>query len=263
MIPSGQPPDGLEPMTGPPVVAAVRRAGRDNLLLGIGTGVVPESAPAAVWTSPTDGGRAAAAVLVDAVGTMVGTQERRVAASLVVLGYAARLLGPGLAVLLRDGILLDLRPDQVRYAFTPATGFALTLPEPGGWRGPRDVQLARWCADVLDTHLTGLVDAVRAVTPVSAGLLWGNVASGLTGALRVLALDGTVAAGRCHDSGVALLRHGRLAGTGRLTLDRSGLHFRRRSCCLYYRLPGGGTCGDCPLPANPAQRSTDRGRRSR
>ena len=26
-----------------------------------------------------------------------------------------------------------------------------------------------------------------------------------------------------------------------------GLSFRRRSCCLYYRLPGGALCGDCGL----------------
>lgn len=25
------------------------------------------------------------------------------------------------------------------------------------------------------------------------------------------------------------------------------LAFRRRSCCLYYRVPGGSTCGDCCL----------------
>ncbi|MGH3410268.1 MAG: (2Fe-2S)-binding protein [Streptosporangiaceae bacterium] len=30
-----------------------------------------------------------------------------------------------------------------------------------------------------------------------------------------------------------------------------GLGFRRHSCCLYYRLPGGGLCGDCALAAPP------------
>jgi ferric iron reductase protein FhuF len=26
-----------------------------------------------------------------------------------------------------------------------------------------------------------------------------------------------------------------------------GWTFRRRSCCLYYRVPGGAVCGDCVL----------------
>jgi ferric iron reductase protein FhuF len=44
----------------------------------------------------------------------------------------------------------------------------------------------------------------------------------------------------------ALLGSGPLAGTGRRREDGS---FVRRSCCLFYRLPGAGTCGDCILDA--------------
>src|SRR5205814_9472476 len=73
------------PVDAAEVVAAVERAGRDNPLLGIGTG--GDDLP-----QPTVG------ELVDAVGAWLRTPERRVAASLVVLGYSARLLGPTLAV---------------------------------------------------------------------------------------------------------------------------------------------------------------------
>ncbi|WP_036475875.1 (2Fe-2S)-binding protein [Mycobacterium sp. URHD0025] len=41
----------------------------------------------------------------------------------------------------------------------------------------------------------------------------------------------------------SLLATGNLAGTGYL----DGLTFRRRSCCLYYQVPGGSDCGDCAL----------------
>lgn len=44
-----------------------------------------------------------------------------------------------------------------------------------------------------------------------------------------------------------LFTHPRLAPTGTLT----GSAFRRRSCCLYYRVPGGGICGDCCFTRNP------------
>ncbi|MEV0504296.1 (2Fe-2S)-binding protein, partial [Streptomyces spectabilis] len=42
-----------------------------------------------------------------------------------------------------------------------------------------------------------------------------------------------------------------LRSTG--TLD--GTAFRRRSCCLYYRCPNGGLCGDCCFD-RPPQRSS-------
>jgi ferric iron reductase protein FhuF len=58
------------------------------------------------------------------------------------------------------------------------------------------------------------------------------------------------AAARAADVAARLLDTGSLAGTG----DRSApsepdrhWSFRRRSCCLFYRVPGGGTCGDCIL----------------
>lgn len=41
----------------------------------------------------------------------------------------------------------------------------------------------------------------------------------------------------------ALLGHEALRGSGELT-PRG---FRRSGCCLYYRVPGGGLCGDCVL----------------
>ena len=36
-------------------------------------------------------------------------------------------------------------------------------------------------------------------------------------------------------------------------LADAALTFRRRSCCLYYRVPGGGLCGDCCLDRPPGR----------
>ncbi len=82
---------------------------------------------------------------------------------------------------------------------------------------------------------------------MSPKVLRGNAASGLVGALRVL-LDrvpgGTavaLAAGLLADGGA-------LGGTGRFIHEEGlGVAFIRRSCCLYYKVPGGGLCGDCVL----------------
>jgi ferric iron reductase protein FhuF len=187
------------------------------------------------------------AELVDAVGAWLPTAERRVTASMVVLGYAARLLGPGIAILLRNQILLDLRPHQVHYSYRPEQGFRLTLTRPAGWRGTPEALSHQWRRHVLDAHLARVIDAVRRVVPVAAGLLWGNVASGLAGALHTLAEHGGVPLDECHTTALALLGHGPLRDSGHLTIHDTRLAFRRRSCCLYYRLDGAGTCGDCPL----------------
>jgi len=223
------------------IAQALDRAGRDNPMLGIATGPAGHSAsrPARQLT---------AGPLVEAVQAWLGTDERRVAASMVVLGYAARLLGPGLALLLRDGLLLDLRPERVRYSYQPDRGFRLSVAAPAGWHGTPPALRHRWCHDVVDAHLAPVIDAVRHEVPVATGLLWGNVASGLAGALRALAGPGGVPPQECLTTGQALLAHGPLRHSGDLTIHSGQLRFRRRSCCLFYRLDGGGTCGDCPLP---------------
>jgi FhuF 2Fe-2S C-terminal domain len=48
-----------------------------------------------------------------------------------------------------------------------------------------------------------------------------------------------------------------LRGTGELVqpdISRPRRFLIRRSCCLYYRVPGGGTCGDCVLTPEHVRR---------
>ena len=185
---------------------------------------------------------AAVPSLLTAVAGATGAREPRVAASLVVLGYSARLLGPTVAVLLRDGVLLDVSPARVRFGYGAGAGFRLALPSPAGWTGPAPALAARWCEAVLDDHLAMVVAAVRARVKVAAPLLWGNIASGLMGTLAALVLADAVPRDACTAFAALSLAHGPLVGTG----DVDGpLRFRRRSCCLYYRIPDGGYCGDC------------------
>jgi hypothetical protein len=47
-----------------------------------------------------------------------------------------------------------------------------------------------------------------------------------------------------------MLRMAPLAGMGTLVQpvpERPRRFLVRNNCCLYYRIPGGGTCGDCVL----------------
>jgi FhuF 2Fe-2S C-terminal domain/Ferric iron reductase FhuF-like transporter len=169
----------------------------------------------------------------------LGTGEPRVAASLLFQGIAGRLWSPVLAVAAAHGVVPDLDPARL---FWRAMSPGPVLLAASGVSG-LDADASAVHRVVVERHLGPLVDAVREVTPVAEGLLWGNAASALTGALTVLvrARPGSSKAGaRLVEE---LLDLPPLRGTG--TLGPSG--FRRRSCCLYYRVPGGGLCGDCAL----------------
>jgi iron complex transport system ATP-binding protein len=78
--------------------------------------------------------------------------------------------------------------------------------------------------------------------------LWGNAASALGGTVRALARERPEHAADALALGNLLLGLGDLRGTGVFTEPAPGrLFFTRASCCLYYRIPGGGKCGDCVL----------------
>jgi ferric iron reductase protein FhuF len=90
-------------------------------------------------------------------------------------------------------------------------------------------------------QLRPLLEVFRPVMKVADGLMWGNAASALAGTLRVVRPDlREPVTGLVEE----LLTREPLAGTGGFV--RPGA-FLRRSCCLYYRVPPGGFCGDCPL----------------
>jgi ferric iron reductase protein FhuF len=176
---------------------------------------------------------------IAAARSRVGTNETRVAASLLFQGVAGRLWSPVLAVAAEHGLVPDLDPARVHWrAMSPGP---VLLAAPGTSGLPADASAVHRV--VVERHLRPLVDAVREVTPVAEGLLWGNAASALTGALTVLARARPGSAKAATRLAEELLDLPPLRGTG--TLGPSG--FRRRSCCLYYRVPGGGLCGDCAL----------------
>lgn len=210
------------------IAAAVARVAAGNPFFGIGLGPLPDAMPIED--------------AVAAVGRWARTDEPRVASSLTVLGYSARLVGPVLALLVREQILLDI--SHVSCTYAPGAGFRLTLPAPSGRRAPG---LEAAAGPALVTHLTGIIARVRAVAPAAAGLLWGNVASGIAGTARQLSR--VASPDECRRVRDAVLATAPLDTAGAF-----GTHdaYTRRSCCLYYRL-GAGTCGDCPLPPDVAR----------
>jgi hypothetical protein len=169
--------------------------------------------------------------------------DDRVAASLTFQGLAAQLVSAPYAAAVLHGVVPDLTPTVLHWRRA----------EDGGWvlRSTASAVLeVDGLAPLLDALLAPLVVALRAQVPVSERLLWGNAASTVAAAKRLLVVQRPAAAERAARVAQDLLAAGPFAGTGELQPPRGPDRvwtFRRRSCCLYYRVPGGGLCDDCVL----------------
>ncbi|WP_318200104.1 (2Fe-2S)-binding protein [Streptomyces sp. SCL15-4] len=220
---------------------------------GTGPRRLPALADGYAETTPHDRDPLAARVAV--VGERLRTAEPRVAASLAQQGLAARLWSAALGCAVLYGRLPDLDPGLLRWDVDAAAPDDLWLTEVR----PLPGDAPDLAGAVLHGHLEPLTAALRARYGVAAGLLWGNAGSALAATARELGRwarahgRGDVAA-RTRALTAELFAHPLLHATGL----RTGTSFRRRSCCLYYRVPGGGLCGDCcltrpPSPAPPAR----------
>ncbi len=191
---------------------------------------------AAGWHPVTQSYADGYADLIDATIRRYRTTETRIGASLVHLSHAARLWSPVLACTLGHSVIPDLSGLQ-----RADDSAALRLPEPVGESVTPSPELLYRV--VVQQHMEPLEAGLR--VKLAPGLLSGNIASALIGASRALLLARPDLRRSVVDTTLALLDTGRLAGSG--TITGGELVFRRHSCCLYYRIPNGGTCGDCPL----------------
>ena len=160
--------------------------------------------------------------------------ELRVAASVAHLGVVARLLAPaiGAIALGEQGLSLDVA--DLRWQNQLGGPFPLST--------------------VIRTGHSSVLrgDAVEALTlgfastySLSDQVLWGNVGSAANTAAGLIAVQRPDLERRARMAADAILADPRVDG-GEL---RSGEDFRRKSCCLLYRLTGDriAVCGDCVL----------------
>ena len=178
--------------------------------------------------------------LAAAAGCPAAAVEFRVAASIAQLGLCARLLSPALGAA-AAGRALPVDVAQARWI--PALGgpFRLSLAEEALAAEPG----AAATAALLAGPVTQIVRAVEAMA-VSSRVLWGNVASAVNGAATMIAAARPDLAGQAAEAAAALLGQPDLAGTYQ---GRPLQGFRRRNCCLIYRLlpERPAYCGDCVL----------------
>ncbi|MDX3451896.1 (2Fe-2S)-binding protein [Streptomyces sp. ME02-8801-2C] len=184
---------------------------------------------------------------VRTVADHLRTSELRVSASIAQQALAARLWSIALGCAVLYDRVPDLDPRLLHWDAASSAPDDLWLADVR----PRAADAATVADLVVRGHLEPLNAALHARYGVAEGLLWGNAGSALAGAARELDRlsrgAGTDAGARAHALAAELFTHPRLAPTGTLI----GTAFRRRSCCLYYRVPGGGVCGDCCFTSTP------------
>ena len=168
-----------------------------------------------------------------------GPVPRRIVASVYSLGVVSRLVSPVFAAAVLDGVVPMLALESVWWR-PVATG-----PMPIAYRDvpSRPASAALILDGCIDStvapFLTTLGDRFR----ISPKVLWGNVASAFGGANVMLAADRPAHAERAGRLLSELLQLGPLRGMA----IWDGRALKRRNCCLFYRIPGAGTCADCVL----------------
>lgn len=167
--------------------------------------------------------------LADRVSEVQGSlgTDRRVASSVAQLGLVARLVAPVLAAAARHGVLLDLGGGYWQPPLTST--FALSLPA-----GTASVSAGALARCIQHGPVAELSTAIGRLGSVSPRVLAGNIASAVNGAALQLGPAAYPAAA------------GMLAGIPGEDVQ-PGPGFRRRSCCLRYRVPNAGLCADCVL----------------
>lgn len=162
--------------------------------------------------------------------------ELRVAASTMSLGLFARLLAPQIGATALGITVPALDLDATSWRPTASGPWPIIM------SGPAVVPNLE---TALTTVMSPLAEAIGRRYALSMTVLDGNIASAVFGAGAMLAYTGSEFAPAAFDVGRKLLA-GPLSGAGTLHEEPTE-EFVRTSCCLYYRVPGGGYCADCIL----------------
>jgi hypothetical protein len=193
-----------------------------------------------------------------------GDVEERVAASTLFLGLASQLVSPVLGAAVAGGVvprlaLADLWWRPAESGVWPLAAGPIGGSAVGQLGCDRELREAAALVSEQGHDLTGpLAAAFGAAFRLSQQVLRGNAASALAGAAAVLAVTFPRRAETAGRLTAHVLAAGWLRGSGRYVRPDPGQprwFLERRSCCLLYRLPGAGLCGDCVLrarSANPA-----------
>ena len=177
------------------------------------------------------------------------------AGSVTHLGLVARVIAPSLAAAALTGTRLAMSLSELWWQNQLGGPFPLSVSTvedlPPAMDLDRDQPgLRGFGAELLNDAIDPLTSAVAAGASVPFRVLWGNVASAVNNAANLIAVH------RPRRGPDALALAQMVFSDARLRTEpvAPGPRFRRRSCCLIYRVSGDrrAVCGDCVLDVRPA-----------
>jgi hypothetical protein len=211
--------------------------------------------------------RHARAVIADRAGLAPAEVAERVAASIVFLGLASRLVSPSLGAAVLGGVVPYLTLDNLWWrpveggpvplavkGSGPVTGWKIGDPLAGRPLDDAAKLLSERCVQGMAAPVARAFQGLFRLSPL---VLRGNIASALAGAAGMLAGSFPDRAETAAQLTARMLDLEPLRGTGEFVQPDAAQPRRflvRRSCCLFYRVPGGGTCGDCVLTPEDVRR---------
>jgi len=177
---------------------------------------------------------------------------------------ASRLVSPSLGAAALGGVVPYLTLDNLWWRPVNGGPVPLAAEPTAGWEtgsAEPSRQLDAAAAMLSDHCILGMAspvaDVFQRLFRLSPLVLRGNIASALAGAAGMLARSFPDQAETAAQLTARMLTLGPLLGTGELVQPDTSQPRRfliRRSCCLYYRVPDGGTCGDCVLTPEHVRR---------
>jgi ferric iron reductase protein FhuF len=191
------------------------------------------------------------ALLADRCGVAPDAIDQRASASIFFLGLVARLVSPASGMAAATGIVPVLAIEDVRWQAVDGGPIPMAVTV-GRSRSADDLDaLAGLLYDhVVSTTVLPVARTVEHAYQLSPKVLLGNVSSALAGAATMVGTARPDLARRATQIAGIVVTKGALAGTGgylQATPGSRERRFVRNSCCLFYRVPGGGTCADCVL----------------
>jgi hypothetical protein len=183
-------------------------------------------------------------VLGERTGLSSADLDLRACASTHFLGLASRLVAPALGAACLGGQVPRLAPGDVHWLRVEGGPVPLAVSSIGGAAVISPGEAAGALHEgIVGPLLEPLATAFAETFSLSRQVLWGNVASALAGAATMLARSGAELLLDPVATAMACTVRGALAEMG----DWTEHGFVRRNCCLFYKIPGGGLCGDCVL----------------
>lgn len=191
-------------------------------------------------------------LLASSSGGAAEQVPRQVATSALQMGLVSRLWSVSLSSAVLYGWVPRLAGDLLVSSTDHGGPVPLGLQDPSaGVRVDSLSAAVTAIRSIIVPTVATLDQACHTVGRTALRVLQSNSASSLVGAARVLASQRPTAAGMAWTVARQVHHDPWLRTGGRWSAAPPPASFRRTGCCLFYRLPGHGLCGDCVLTRRP------------